>query len=135
MRAPKEESERYAAPPNEQNFDIAAVIAGESLGLLHDIASVRSVVEKVTAPATDRLTRGGQGRDSARPNRDGVINPARWGAVRWSAAAGAGESLDTSARRSKRRPWESSSALARPRLSCRLWNESTRSIWESGSPC
>ena len=57
MQCVEEESERYAAARKEGNFDIAAVIAGESLGLIHDIPSVRSVIDRAVAEAADQMHR------------------------------------------------------------------------------
>ncbi len=51
----EEESARYAAARKDENFDVAAVIAGESSGLVHDIASARDVVARVVREASALL--------------------------------------------------------------------------------
>ncbi len=51
-------SAQYAAARNEGNFDIAAVIAGESAGLIHEIITAREVVERIVSDAASLLTRG-----------------------------------------------------------------------------
>lgn len=51
----EEESARYAAARKDEDFDVAAVIAGESSGLVHDIASARDVVERVVREASALL--------------------------------------------------------------------------------
>jgi nitronate monooxygenase len=58
MRHVDEESTRYVAARSEGNFDIAAVIAGESAGLVREIASVRDVVDRIVRDAETLLARG-----------------------------------------------------------------------------
>ncbi len=58
LRHQEEESERYAAARQENDFDIAAVIAGESSGLVRDITSAREVVEGVMREASALLEHG-----------------------------------------------------------------------------
>jgi nitronate monooxygenase len=58
LRHQEEESERYAAARRENDFDIAAVIAGESSGLVRDITSAREVVEGVMREASALLEHG-----------------------------------------------------------------------------
>lgn len=58
MRHVDEESTRYAAARSEGNFDIAAVIAGESAGLVREISSVRDVVDRIVRDASMLLPRG-----------------------------------------------------------------------------
>jgi nitronate monooxygenase len=58
LRHQEEESERYAAARRENDFDIAAVIAGESSGLVRDITSAREVVERVMREASALLEHG-----------------------------------------------------------------------------
>jgi nitronate monooxygenase len=58
LRHQEEESERYAAARKENDFDIAAVIAGESSGLIRDIIAVREVVEGVMREASALLEPG-----------------------------------------------------------------------------
>ena len=53
------ESPRYVAARRDGNFDIAAVIAGESVGLVREIVSTRMVVESVSREAAALLARGG----------------------------------------------------------------------------
>ncbi len=55
LRCQEEESARYAEARRENNFDIAAVIAGESSGLVRDISSAREVVERVVRDASELL--------------------------------------------------------------------------------
>jgi nitronate monooxygenase len=59
MRHLDEESSKYVAARNDGNFDIAAVIAGESAGLVREIASVREVVDRIVHDASTLLARGG----------------------------------------------------------------------------
>lgn len=49
-------AEQYAEARQANDFDVAAVIAGESSGLVHDIASVREVVDRIVSEAEARLT-------------------------------------------------------------------------------
>jgi nitronate monooxygenase len=58
MRHVDEESTRYVAARSEGNFDIAAVIAGESAGLVREISSVRDVVDRIVRDASMLLARG-----------------------------------------------------------------------------
>ncbi len=51
-------SAQYAAARSEGNFDIAAVIAGESAGLIHEILTAREVVENMVSEASTLLKRG-----------------------------------------------------------------------------
>lgn len=55
MRHLDEESARYAAARRDGDFDVAAVIAGESSGLVRDISSAQEVVERVTREASTLL--------------------------------------------------------------------------------
>ena len=55
LRHQEEESMRYAKARNENNFDIAAVIAGEASGLIHDIPSTHEVIERVVRQASALL--------------------------------------------------------------------------------
>ena len=52
------ESASYASAREKGNFDIAAVIAGESAGLVHEISSVRDVVERTVRDASRLLRHG-----------------------------------------------------------------------------
>jgi len=58
MRHVDEESARYAAARKDGNFDIAAVIAGESAGLVREICSVREVIDRMVRQASTLLARG-----------------------------------------------------------------------------
>jgi nitronate monooxygenase len=51
-------SAQYAAARNEANYDIAAVIAGESVGLIHEILPARDVLESMVRNAATLLKRG-----------------------------------------------------------------------------
>ena len=55
------ESAKYAAARKEANFDIAAVIAGESSGLVHEILPARDVVERMVHDAARLLKHGAVG--------------------------------------------------------------------------
>ena len=57
MRHLDEESATYAAARDAGDFDIAAVIAGEAVGLIHDIPSAHDVIERVVHEALALLTR------------------------------------------------------------------------------
>jgi nitronate monooxygenase len=57
MRHLDEESAKYAAARHAGDFDIAAVIAGEAVGLIHDIPSAHDVIERVVREASALLTR------------------------------------------------------------------------------
>jgi len=56
LRHQDEESTRYAVARRDNDFDIAAVIAGESSELVRDISSAREVVERVVREASALLT-------------------------------------------------------------------------------
>lgn len=58
MRHMDEESTRYVAARRDGNFDIAAVIAGESAGLVREITSVREVIDRIVRDASTLLARG-----------------------------------------------------------------------------
>jgi nitronate monooxygenase len=55
LRHQEEEATRYAAARRDNDFDIAAVIAGESSGLVRDICSAGEVVERVVRQASALL--------------------------------------------------------------------------------
>jgi nitronate monooxygenase len=55
LRHQEEQATRYAAARNDGDFDIAAVIAGESSGLVRDIPSAREVVERIVRDASALL--------------------------------------------------------------------------------
>jgi nitronate monooxygenase len=55
LRHLDEESAKYAAAREAADFDIAAVIAGEAVGLIHDISSVRDVIDRVVQEASALL--------------------------------------------------------------------------------
>jgi len=52
MQRIDEEATRYMSARSEGNFDIAAVIAGESAGLVRDVAPARDVIERVVRDAS-----------------------------------------------------------------------------------
>lgn len=58
LRHQEEESTRYAAARSDNDFDIAAVIAGESSGLVRDIPSVTDIVQRVMREASALLVEG-----------------------------------------------------------------------------
>jgi len=58
LRDQESEAARYAAARSEENFDVAAVIAGESSGLVREIASARAVVERIVHEAAALLAQG-----------------------------------------------------------------------------
>jgi nitronate monooxygenase len=51
-------SAQYAAARKDANFDVAAVIAGESVGLIHEILAAREVVETMVRDAAALIKRG-----------------------------------------------------------------------------
>jgi nitronate monooxygenase len=55
LRDQAQVAERYAAARAEGNFDTAAVIAGESAGLVHDLPSVAELMQRMIGEATARL--------------------------------------------------------------------------------
>jgi nitronate monooxygenase len=55
LRQQEEESAKYAEARKENNFDIAAVIAGESAGLIRDITSVQDAVDRIVHDASALL--------------------------------------------------------------------------------
>ncbi len=55
LRHLDEESAKYVEAREAGNFDIAAVIAGEAAGLIHDIPSVRDIVERIAQEASALL--------------------------------------------------------------------------------
>jgi nitronate monooxygenase len=57
MRHLDEESAKYAAAREAGDFDIAAVIAGEASGLIHDIPAAHEVIERVVREASTLLAR------------------------------------------------------------------------------
>ena len=59
LRHQEEEATRYAMARRNDDFDVAAVIAGESSGLIQDICSARDVVERIVSDASVLLARGG----------------------------------------------------------------------------
>ena len=63
LRCAEEESEKYAKARSDGNFDVAAVIAGESAGLVRDVASVREVMDRTIREAATLLGRGGRHQD------------------------------------------------------------------------
>jgi nitronate monooxygenase len=57
MRHLDEESAKYAAAREAGDFDIAAVIAGEAAGLIHDIPTAHDVIERVVHEASHLLAK------------------------------------------------------------------------------
>jgi nitronate monooxygenase len=53
-----EELARYAAARRSDDFDIAAVVAGEASGLIRDVSSAREVVARIVGEASALLGRG-----------------------------------------------------------------------------
>lgn len=58
LRNQEAETARYAAAREQGDFDIAAVIAGESAGLVREILPAREVVERTVREAAALLARG-----------------------------------------------------------------------------
>lgn len=58
MRHQDEEATKYVTARKDGNFDIAAVIAGESAGLVRDISPVRELVDRIVRDASTLLARG-----------------------------------------------------------------------------
>jgi nitronate monooxygenase len=52
-----QEAEKYAAARAADDFNIAAVIAGEAAGLIHDIPSAPDVIQRVVHEASALLAR------------------------------------------------------------------------------
>lgn len=61
LRAQEREAAHYAAARSAGDFDVAAVIAGEAVGLIHEVLPAREVVERVVADAAALLRRGPAG--------------------------------------------------------------------------
>jgi len=70
MRHLEEEAVKYAEAREAGNFDIAAVIAGEAVGLIHDIPSAHDVIERTVREASELLIR----RPSQVLNQNGLRN-------------------------------------------------------------
>lgn len=58
LRRQEEEATRYAAARRDGDFDVAAVIAGESSGLVRDILPARDIVERIVREASALLAHG-----------------------------------------------------------------------------
>jgi nitronate monooxygenase len=67
LRSQEEEAERYVAARRNEDFDVAAVIAGESSGLIHDVPSVASLVNRIVSDAEALLARGSEDAVSSPP--------------------------------------------------------------------
>ncbi len=65
MRHLDEESANYLSARENANFDIAAVIAGESAGLIHEIVTAGEVVDGMVRDASTLLARGSAYSESA----------------------------------------------------------------------
>lgn len=55
----EQEAPRYAAARDANDFDTAAVIAGEAIGLIHDLPHASDIVERVIDEAADLLAGSG----------------------------------------------------------------------------
>ena len=55
MQNLERESPKYSAARRDEDFDIAAVIAGESSGLVREVSSVRDVVDRIVREASTLL--------------------------------------------------------------------------------
>jgi nitronate monooxygenase len=58
MQNLERESTKYSAARSDEDFDVAAVIAGESSGLVREISSVRDVVDGIVREASTLLAQG-----------------------------------------------------------------------------
>lgn len=58
LRHQEEEATKYARARTSGDFDVAAVIAGESAGLVRDIVPARDIVERIVREASVLLGRG-----------------------------------------------------------------------------
>jgi nitronate monooxygenase len=58
LRNQDDVAERYAAARRDGDFDVAAVIAGESSGLVRDVPPVKQVVDRIVREAEALLGRG-----------------------------------------------------------------------------
>lgn len=67
MRHLDEEATKYVAARKDRNFDIAAVIAGESAGLVREISPVHELVDRIVRDASTLLARGGSYVESSHP--------------------------------------------------------------------
>ena len=68
MREPAE-IERYAAARQSQDFEVAAVIAGESAGLIREVASARTIIESMVDGAAALLQGGPAFFEEASPRK------------------------------------------------------------------
>ena len=57
LRNADAEAAKYATARSVGNYDVAAVIAGESVGLVHDVVSVREVIDRTVRDAAALLVR------------------------------------------------------------------------------
>ena len=57
-----EEAQRYSEARERGDFDIAAVIAGKAVGLIHEVLPAAEIVNRVVREAEALLTRGGSAR-------------------------------------------------------------------------
>lgn len=58
LRHSHEETPKYLAARQAGDFDVAAVIAGEAAGLIHDIPSAKDLIERIVQEASALLARG-----------------------------------------------------------------------------
>jgi nitronate monooxygenase len=60
LQMAQEEAERYAQARAVGDFDVAAVIAGEAVGLIGEVVSARTIVTSIVADAESRLKAGAE---------------------------------------------------------------------------
>ena len=70
LRHQEEEAAKYATARREEDFEVAAVIAGESSGLVRDISSAHDVVERVAREASALLVRVSSNRFESTPRQN-----------------------------------------------------------------
>lgn len=58
LRASRDEADRYAQARSIGDYDIAAVIAGEASGLIHEVMTARAVIQDMVGDALELLGRG-----------------------------------------------------------------------------
>jgi nitronate monooxygenase len=58
LKHQQEEAQRYAEARERGNFDVAAVIAGEAVGLIHDAPPATAIIDRTVREAEALLARG-----------------------------------------------------------------------------
>ena len=58
LKRQEEEAQRYAEARERGDFDVAAVIAGEAVGLIHDAPPAAEIVDRIIREAEALLSRG-----------------------------------------------------------------------------